>query len=202
MSDEDPYRNDEFRGGLSMSISIDVEGFFHLPDYPPFNSNTSVRRAHLQWRTEVLQLLCERMEWQSVPWGGPNGNAVPDGDSCSETSLLKLHDFARRLETLETEFRFPHLLHRYDDGKMAIYLPTEFDQPFEICPSSYPECCTISSSIRLCSELQQIKRHFEHYLKEIEIRSDDFERIDSVLEKLVKNSQLSVEMQLPMFMSW
>ena len=25
MSDEDPYRNDEFRGGLSMSISIDVE---------------------------------------------------------------------------------------------------------------------------------------------------------------------------------
>lgn len=185
-----------------MSISIDVEGFYHLPDLPPFNSGTSVRKASLQWRSELLRLICEQMKWQSAPWSEPNEKAVPEGDSCSWTSFEKLCHFARQLESQKVELRFLHLLRRYDNGEIVIYLPTEFEQPFAICTGNYPDCCTIGSSMRLNLELKKIKFHFDKLSNEADMSQGDIETIAHVLDKLLKYSQLSSEVQLPMFMSW
>lgn len=60
----------------------------------------------------------------------------------------------------------------------------------------------LGSSISFHAELEQIKHQLELLSKEATMPQDDLERAEYVLGKLLKQSQLSIEMQLPMFMSW
>jgi hypothetical protein len=191
---------------MPLGISIDVEGFFHLPSGPAFEGQTSVRKAWLRRRSETLNLICAHFGWPSPPWGEPNEKAAPTSSSmqwASYDSLLALARFVTLQAADSAEIgRFRHCTLRYDMGYEAIYLPVEFPDPFLIERSEFPERCTVGSSVGLLSELTLLTTFLWEGSRAWAASREEWERARYAHATLIEFAMRSRELRLPMFLVW
>ena len=77
-----------------MSIAISVESFSYLPNTEPFQSETSVRKAYVAWRADLLQQICLHFGWRNAPWDELHTKTTPESDSLMWSTYHALYSLA------------------------------------------------------------------------------------------------------------
>jgi hypothetical protein len=182
-----------------MSIDISVEAFSHLPDTEPFQSETSVRKAYVAWRSDLLQQICLHFGWRYAPWDEQHTRIISENDSLMWSTYQELYSLTQNVVQRSKANVFTHFLTRYDHGQLAIYLPVVFDEPFLIERNIYPEKATIASAWRLSQELKALT---EFLVNQEGVAMDNVEQARYAHELLSHFAKRSWELRCPLFLSW
>jgi len=182
-----------------MSIAISVESFSYLPDTEPFQSETSVRKAYVARRADLLQQICLHFGWRNAPWDELHTRTTPESDSLMWSTYDTLYSLAQSVAYENKTSVFMHFLTRYDDGQLVIYLPVVFDKPFLVERSVYPEKTTVASSWWLMHELEELTTYLSTQGSIVTDATQPTRYAHRLLCDFAKSSWVS---QLPLFLSW
>lgn len=174
-----------------MGVCVNVASLLQPPDSPPFRANESVRVEWLKNRNEVIRLICDHFDWWALPWCEPPAQYAIQGDCFNQSRYYKLLERARELDEISHSAQFVHLVNRDDSQYAAIYIPIEFDKPFQIRTSFEWEVCTIGSAVALSKELKALNPSVARY--------DD---IADLPDRLLVQTEESVRLNVPMLIEW
>ena len=202
-----------------MSVCFEVSSLLGSRDlaHPRFR-NTHTREEWHRQRQEVLDAICRHFAWERIPWQEPSEQHGRYDLCCSWhtydwlralAAAIALNDSTSTVDALRRTRVAPflHLTDRNDSQYTAIYLPAEFPEPFQIETSFYWEVCTIGSSYRLADELRQLapllKQEQGKQTKAVAHGTDEhWQYLHELCADLLSYAQESVEMQLPMLVTW
>jgi hypothetical protein len=181
-----------------------------------------VAKTRVDWQTErraVILAICQHFGWKWTPWEEPSERHGTEGNCCSKSRYDWLRALAIAIATDDATStaeeliapnivanRFRHLTNRNDSQYTAVYIPTDFEQPFQIDTAQW-ETCTIASSVGLIRELREL-----YPLLQLEQRKQDkfvsryseekWQYLYELHGEILACAENSVSVNLPMLLTW